>query len=530
MKNKLKNALITILASIGLFGVAVGFVACNGGNNDYSDKNQSSSNDDNSDNDNNDDNKGNLINFEVDYLRYLSANITDAKGLGIIRWNTVANISTHSTDTENEDLSVPTTYLVKYTEQSYGDGIIEYSGGGISKVTFSKNTTVTENVYDADGNLIDETATVTQDEIPAQINKIYVTDGYTFIQFIPLDYYSPRPADDAVNMTKDSDGIFDYDKTDYYDDQSHKSFIIDNKTGFIYKIENIHIQKINNGLVLANDGLLYDWRITTNDELQFYSVYQNKTISVIHYFKDKHGIKYIKNDVFSYADTENKVIFYKEGDDDYLLSKQGDTLYRKYEWYYTLTQVAIISADMEKQAVPAGLELDFYLWDANNDTPYGSGGHSHVAKLIDKYLYYRRDYGRAYRVNIETLKEEEPQQYGETFIFSFSYNKSLVLTDTITGIPTLYYGIDLYRNDQDAEDGEIGSALYLILENCQVEVNYSYSNWYNRSISELRFKRVTPQSTTYYRVKYENDAVSVITESEYVADEQNIITLQPINR
>lgn len=235
-------------------------------------------------------------------------------------------------------------YLYKTTE-TYEPGKVEYGEGTIERVTFKKNTSKTEDVYDENGNLITAGTELTQDEINGQINKVYVGEFFTYMQFtIPVSesgIYSYRNSDGGISKERvevrsgmlnyDEYGVANYDKEDYYSSELVQSFIIDNKTGYIYKIENIWISKIlTNDYVetwvghdkLANGFPTFDnaehifSKLSVNEDgtLSFVDVAPNKNIGIGEGgYTDKYRWTYIYSPDLNYVDEQNKVIFYSDG-------------------------------------------------------------------------------------------------------------------------------------------------------------------------------------------------------------------------
>jgi hypothetical protein len=102
--------------------------------------------------------------------------------------------------------------------------------------------------------------TITQDEVEGQVDKLYVLYQYTFISFVPLTI-NQRPQDQDLEL--DYDDIPLYDKQGYFSDSTRQSFVVDNETGLIYKIENINIASLSGGCVTVQDSPFpFDIRIT----------------------------------------------------------------------------------------------------------------------------------------------------------------------------------------------------------------------------------------------------------------------------
>lgn len=169
--------------------------------------------------------------------------------------------------------------------------------------------------------------TITQDELDAEIDKLYALGEYTFISFVPKGM-SQRPTDDM--LTFDTDGIALYDKCDYFSNSTRQSFIINNTTGYIYKIKNFNIKEIQGGCLLsANDNFIYDFKINENDEVEIFSLFTNDTIEWYSCFKDKYGNKFIQNNRLNTYDATTNTYFYvyEPFVDDNELQYCGKTVY-----------------------------------------------------------------------------------------------------------------------------------------------------------------------------------------------------------
>ena len=222
----------------------------------------------------------------------------------------------------NDSQRKPKYSLFQTTEQYY-NGNVEYNENSISKVTFKKNTSTTEEIYDNNGNLITTDTKITQEDLDAQINKVYTTNRYTFLQFIAMvDNSGPYPycnsnkeieyEDITVrpsSMTYDENGVAEFDKTDYFSSNLTASFVIDNETGFIYKIENFYIKSFHNGLVVDEKGYYYIIKTNENQCLTFTDILPNKDCKVNNAVFDNYGWTYVANDLIDSIDNENKVVY-----------------------------------------------------------------------------------------------------------------------------------------------------------------------------------------------------------------------------
>jgi hypothetical protein len=150
--------------------------------------------------------------------------------------------------------------------------------------------------------------TITQDEVDGQVDKLYVLYQYTFISFVPLNV-NERPQDKDLEF--DYDGVPLYDKQGYFSDSTRQSFVVDNNTGLIYKIENINIASLSGGCVAVKDNQFpFDLRVTDQGTLEFYSIYQNSSIIKSGCFKDKFGNKFIMNNAVALTDLATNTTYY----------------------------------------------------------------------------------------------------------------------------------------------------------------------------------------------------------------------------
>jgi hypothetical protein len=150
--------------------------------------------------------------------------------------------------------------------------------------------------------------TIHQDEVDGQIDKLLVLDKYTFISFIPLNQnYRPIYSD----LTFDYDGLAFYDKMEYHSNSVRQSFVVDNDTGLIYKIENVDIEMISRGILwLQNNLVPHDLRINSSGELEFFPLFTNTSIIAFDAFKDTYGNTFVFNNRLNSVDLASKTTFY----------------------------------------------------------------------------------------------------------------------------------------------------------------------------------------------------------------------------
>lgn len=235
-------------------------------------------------------------------------------------------------------------YLYSTTE-SYEAGNVEYDVASVAKVTFMKNREVTEDVYDNNGELIDSDRRIAQEELDAQINRLYTTERFTFIQYVAKveksGYYDYRDANgkrsseyvdirpDGLEYDENGATSFDAERVQYedritggnpmyYTSALSASFVIDNSTGYIYKIEGLNISGFVNGLAVGIDvtsavSSVYTLSVDGDNNLIFTDVMPNKDVFIQEAFWARDGWAYICNSVIEGIDRDKKLFYTEPG-------------------------------------------------------------------------------------------------------------------------------------------------------------------------------------------------------------------------
>ena len=315
----------------------------------------------NNPNTNNQTNNEATIKFEVDYIKNLQLIETNGTAYGIKKSSVEENNTTSQPSTiqyaatsfiqlknivnaKNEE-PLSEKYYLYSTSQTYENGNVEYDSNTITKVTFKKNTSVTEDVYDNDGNLIDSNTTITQEDIPAQINRLYVSGKYIFMQFIPIvfesktynyyegetlksEYLEVRP----FSLVYDLNGISDFDTKNYYSSALSQSFVVDSQTGYIYKIENFKIASIvDSDLVEDGNHNIYKMHINNDGTLTFTDILPNKDIALGNAVTDKYGYTFVYNDNLDQIDYVNKIIYFRGIEGQYVIDDNKNVYIATYD-------------------------------------------------------------------------------------------------------------------------------------------------------------------------------------------------------
>jgi len=193
-----------------------------------------------------------LNNFNVDFITDMRVSFVGALGIGIVNQSQLEN---------HTDIEVATTRNSWLVQQTNSTELVYFESD--DEVEF----------VDIDGNEVEETV-IDQEQIPAQINRMTISRGFTFIQFIPLvqnsgyyyyvgegyGFFDNREEAYAagggsyerirVNLRPDNADVNGFDYGPFYTNSLSSSFIIDNTSGYIYAIEHdVVIDGVYNGVI-----------------------------------------------------------------------------------------------------------------------------------------------------------------------------------------------------------------------------------------------------------------------------------------
>lgn len=321
--------------------------------------------------------KNKATNLNISYIKDLAIDVDGLTGFAI---KSEEEVGTHKNSVQLASYNTSgQTYKVTADEQESGlarnylyatkadceQGDFVYSLDSVEKVSFKKNDSVKEEIYDSDGEVISSERRLTQEEIPAQINKFYATENFLFMQFVFVrqakandmlfkegghyylndytvrygEYTEVRPDD----LVYDENGITEFDRTGYRNSEYVKNFVVDRATGYIYQIENFNIDVVfNTSIVGVDDGTesfrYYYYRISVNPEgeLLFTDVMPNREVWVHGVETDKYGYTFVWNDAINLIDKENK-IYYFTGGDEYFIDDAQEVYQCDTNYPYTIS-------------------------------------------------------------------------------------------------------------------------------------------------------------------------------------------------
>lgn len=339
--------------------------------------------------------KNKATNLNISYIKDLAIDVDGLTGFAI---KSEEEVGTHKNSVQLASYNTSgQTYKVTADEQESGlarnylyatkadceQGDFVYSPDSVEKVSFKKNDSVKEEIYDSDGKVISSERRLTQEEIPAQINKFYATENFLFMQFVfvrqakandmlmiddrsghyyfrdsfdsqDYSYTEVRPDD----LVYDENGITEFDRTGYRNSEYVKNFVVDRATGYIYQIENFNIDGVVNtnivGVKTISVGLdgtklfryYYKISLSPEGELLFTDVMPNREVCVEGVETDKYGYTFVWNDAINLIDKENKM-YYFTNVDEYFIDDAQEVYQCDTNYPYTIKSV-IINGEPQK--------------------------------------------------------------------------------------------------------------------------------------------------------------------------------------
>lgn len=331
--------------------------------------------------------KNKATNLNISYIKDLAIDVDGLTGFAI---KSEEEVGTHKNSVQLASYNTSgQTYKVTADEQESGlarnylyatkadceQGDFVYSPDSVEKVSFKKNDSVKEEIYDSDGEVISSERRLTQEEIPAQINKFYATENFLFMQFVFVrqakandmlieegghyylrdytvrygEYTEVRPDD----LVYGENGITEFDRTGYRNSEYVKNFVVDRETGYIYQIENFNIDRVcNTNIVGVDDGTesfrYYYYRISVNPEgeLLFTDVMPNREVWVDWVETDKNGYTFVCNSAINLIDKENKIYYFTDAN-EYFIDDAQEVYQCDTNYPYTIKSV-IINGEPQK--------------------------------------------------------------------------------------------------------------------------------------------------------------------------------------
>lgn len=495
--------------------------------------------------------------LKLDYMKDFMIDVSDVAGYAIKYeyFDSTKQVVKVKKDNEIELLSArvlsdsqedkeETPYLYTTSEDGvYGN--VEYDLEDIEKVVFLKSA----KTYEINDNLED---LIIQDNLDAKINKVYTAGKYTFLQFIAkVEESGSYPYEDSngeihyenvyVRPTKlvyDEKGVSEFDKKDYFTSKLTASFVIDNDTGLIYKIENIYIKEFKNGLVIDNNGYYYRMNVDLNGNLTFTDILVNKDVTIYSAAYDNYGWTYICNSQFEYKDEASKTILFKK-DNDYIVDANNN-VYRFIEDSYYIVIEEFPNGG--KTVTSRDKHYISYKMEDGESKVYQNQGFIKEVKKIDENEdeiifsatyndYYISDLGVYHKRNGTEVNKFNDDVYDLTLNgvwLDDNYDMAIKLDQG-----KLYYkhiNIDDYLNTNTRLLQSDYTLMHSDIENLEVHDKDYYLEVANDKVKITHvYKVIGLNETKYYRIVRENDVLT-LKEVEAISYSQNIYIFQPINK
>ncbi len=481
-----------------------------------------------------------LTSFQISYMSDLMINVEQVTAFGIkknidsdskVSAVNVSFVSDVVNDNSKQKKPHKNYYLYSTTE-SYEYGNVEYDKNTISKVTFKKNTSINKDVYDKDGNLITSETQIEQNDIDSQINKIYTTKQYTFMQFVACvessGNYNYKNSNDEIkteyvtlrpdSLTYDANGVAEFDKTDYFSGNLTASFVIDNSTGYIYKIENFHIKSFKNSLVVDDNGYFYTIKIDSENNLVFTDIMPNKEVQIKGVALDADGYIYVcNNNGINSTNHDDKIIYFDGLSYDYMIAnnsrvykveREGEVLKIKQKF------VNGVLASVSNDETVYGLE---FIWD----------GLSSQAPIAYYKQYNVYDF---YPANSYIGVENSLKIYNSsnTYVFKW-FNFDLDFITYTTHDNYLYYK---YVNIDDylGTNTTVYSNEFNLIANKKFYSTVYYQQIGDDFYEQINvYKSVEIYGTEYYKLVKKDNKLELV-KIDSITYEDNIFIFQPINK
>ncbi len=352
--------------------------------------------------------------YDVSAMKYLKADI---------------NSSTESIGRQNTTTRSLNSDSMKLVKQDGGSSNVTPISFEVVKDKDEKGNAV----EGFNGDILSIGDVIDQDAINGKLDKVYVTDDYTFVSYVTVDVeklmqsYSTKsgsyfiggiiinsldylsyfwdPAEDYISLhftaydehnnysvkedenvddkiyykpsryyeaaTNENDGVSLYDTHGYYTNLFRQSFIIDNNTGLIYSVgeRSFFLQR-----GVAIDSKLGPVSIKTNDDgtLKIEQLIPNSNVAVKQVFKDKYDQYYIRCDIDEKMDN---ILFFTKGI-EYVPTRTGEVIHFIFpsSESETISKACVIGDNFVETPLTDASEYDIYYsllsqYSVNND-PY----------------------------------------------------------------------------------------------------------------------------------------------------------------
>ena len=435
---------------------------------------------------------------------------------------------------------------------------------------------------------------LTQEDMECEVEKCYTTENFTFICFVPKGYSNreyelrnSRPMGIGTEEPPylDANGVHVFDRIKYrtfgediqyfinekgelscneyeqlcyegrfgkyFDYVPKQSYVIDNKSGCIYKLNrnDISINRINAGLVYDMSGIVYDIRVNEDNSLEFTPVTKNKQLGINNFFKDKYGNIFIQNDKLNALDEQNNVLYFTGN--RYFIATDGTAIqidFNENAGSLVFSAINKVGENFTLQKIEK--EDSFYI---NSPVKIFDSDICRFHKINNDYLEYYYDsisVADFHRVDTNTLQQENrifgiggESISGKTYTYGRNVGV-LLWTDLVaSGESAMYYVPDVWAGEAYTTTFDeatqkitlsINDKLCIKFDAGMIRPNWSdaISELYQRvnSWKNISYNKVTIDGNDKYRLIIDKNGIpKAILESSYLADNIDSIVLQPIN-
>ena len=286
----------------------------------------------------------------MSFLKNYQAQIDDAESLGISLENKAPSFVKQKVD-DHEIVNVPFVKKGKKTStnkrsalKNAAEGYFKNADGVLNRYLVYENYTFVEYVARKSEMIQDENGGP-EYYYPAYYRTFNPHDWWLFRQ-LTVRYREDQYIND---YSIDENGVADFDKNGGYAwNKTHQSFVIDNRTGYIYPLDFLKVGEsisvVNGALSLNTENVefhvtnrLIEFNID-NDNLVITNVVKNEGLKYAIICKDKHGQYFIAADIMNdqvdknnniYAFNKNYGDFYENGPGGYY--KDGIIKYNSVE-------------------------------------------------------------------------------------------------------------------------------------------------------------------------------------------------------
>lgn len=134
---------------------------------------------------------------------------------------------------------------------------------------------------------------------------LYVYPGFQDLIQWPWNSKLDRTNFQIYDITR---GVpIDFNTKGYFNNDYIKSYLINNKTGKIYSLEQFEFLNVENGILCDDKKTYYDVAFDKDDNLILTEIISNKDITINNVFIDKDNWRYIVNDFIDDIDSDKKI-------------------------------------------------------------------------------------------------------------------------------------------------------------------------------------------------------------------------------